>query len=144
MLAFVHSKTDSLILSLFPLSIPTIFKFHIGTIIFSLNYEAVEALDNLRLKQNVKSKNFFSSNPSSMILSWMIVCVYSYSWFRFFVFMSFKLSGGVGNWLGSSGEEHDKATRSSKMLDGSSDFVLTYEDKDGDWMLVGDVPWGYV
>ncbi|KAF3962102.1 hypothetical protein CMV_013347 [Castanea mollissima] len=42
----------------------------------------------------------------------------------------------------SSGEEHDKATRSSKMLEGSSDFVLTYEDKDGDWMLVGDVPWG--
>ncbi|GAB4842260.1 hypothetical protein Ancab_012228 [Ancistrocladus abbreviatus] len=23
----------------------------------------------------------------------------------------------------------------------SSDYVLTYEDKDGDWMLVGDVPW---
>ncbi|CAI0432674.1 unnamed protein product [Linum tenue] len=22
-----------------------------------------------------------------------------------------------------------------------SDFVATYEDKDGDWMLVGDVPW---
>ncbi|XWS64705.1 hypothetical protein CRYUN_Cryun05aG0026400 [Craigia yunnanensis] len=22
-----------------------------------------------------------------------------------------------------------------------SEFVLTYEDKDGDWMLVGDVPW---
>jgi len=21
------------------------------------------------------------------------------------------------------------------------EFVLTYEDKDGDWMLVGDVPW---
>ncbi|KAK9087695.1 hypothetical protein Syun_030089 [Stephania yunnanensis] len=30
----------------------------------------------------------------------------------------------------------------SKLLDGSYDFVLTYEDKDGDWMLVGDVPWG--
>ncbi|QHO23404.1 hypothetical protein S245_039831 [Arachis hypogaea] len=30
----------------------------------------------------------------------------------------------------------------SKLLDGSSKFVLTYEDKDGDWMLVGDVPWG--
>jgi len=29
----------------------------------------------------------------------------------------------------------------SKWLDGSSDFVLTYEDKEGDWMLVGDVPW---
>nr|ABA29614.1 SP-5 [Glycine max] len=23
----------------------------------------------------------------------------------------------------------------------SSDYVPTYEDKDGDWMLVGDVPW---
>lgn len=22
-----------------------------------------------------------------------------------------------------------------------SEFVPTYEDKDGDWMLVGDVPW---
>lgn len=26
------------------------------------------------------------------------------------------------------------------LLNGS-EFVLTYEDKDGDWMLVGDVPW---
>lgn len=45
----------------------------------------------------------------------------------------------------SSGEElmlMPKMTRPSKLLDGSSDFVLTYEDKDGDWMLVGDVPWG--
>lgn len=25
-----------------------------------------------------------------------------------------------------------------------SDVVTTYEDKDGDWMLVGDVPWEYV
>ncbi|XP_008804756.2 auxin-responsive protein IAA10-like [Phoenix dactylifera] len=30
----------------------------------------------------------------------------------------------------------------SKLHDGSSEFLLTYEDKDGDWMLVGDVPWG--
>ncbi|GAV87991.1 AUX_IAA domain-containing protein [Cephalotus follicularis] len=34
------------------------------------------------------------------------------------------------------------ARRPSTVLDGSSEFVLTYEDKDGDWMLVGDVPWG--
>ncbi|KAK9726441.1 hypothetical protein RND81_05G215500 [Saponaria officinalis] len=34
-----------------------------------------------------------------------------------------------------------KVTRPSKLLDGTSDMVLTYEDKDGDWMLVGDVPW---
>ncbi|KAK2648573.1 hypothetical protein Ddye_016062 [Dipteronia dyeriana] len=45
----------------------------------------------------------------------------------------------------SSLQEHDirvEATRPSKLLDGTSDFVLTYEDKEGDWMLVGDVPWG--
>ncbi|CAO2824312.1 unnamed protein product [Amaranthus hypochondriacus] len=45
----------------------------------------------------------------------------------------------------SNGEELSlmpKVTRPSKLLDGSSDFVLTYEDRDGDWMLVGDVPWG--
>lgn len=29
----------------------------------------------------------------------------------------------------------------SQLINGS-DFVLTYEDKEGDWMLVGDVPWG--
>ncbi|CAA6666513.1 unnamed protein product [Spirodela intermedia] len=32
--------------------------------------------------------------------------------------------------------------RTLKLLDGASEFVLTYEDKDGDWLLVGDVPWG--
>ncbi|CAI0559271.1 unnamed protein product [Linum tenue] len=26
----------------------------------------------------------------------------------------------------------------------SSEYVPSYEDKDGDWMLVGDVPWEYV
>ncbi|KAM3382446.1 Auxin-responsive protein IAA13 [Capsicum baccatum] len=34
-----------------------------------------------------------------------------------------------------------ETTSSSRLLDGSSEFVLTYEDKDEDWMLVGDVPW---
>ncbi|KAE8695985.1 Auxin-responsive protein IAA9 [Hibiscus syriacus] len=28
-----------------------------------------------------------------------------------------------------------------KDLSHGSEYVLTYEDKDGDWMLVGDVPW---
>ena len=27
-------------------------------------------------------------------------------------------------------------------LKNGTELVLTYEDKDGDWMLVGDVPWG--
>ncbi|XP_042516358.1 auxin-responsive protein IAA13-like [Macadamia integrifolia] len=35
-----------------------------------------------------------------------------------------------------------EATKPLKLLNASSEFVLTYEDKEGDWMLVGDVPWG--
>ncbi|KAK8694054.1 hypothetical protein V6N13_071616 [Hibiscus sabdariffa] len=35
----------------------------------------------------------------------------------------------------------NKLTRTLQLLDVSSDFALTYEDKEGDWMLVGDVPW---
>ena len=36
-----------------------------------------------------------------------------------------------------------KGMNESKLLDllSGSDYVPTYEDKDGDWMLVGDVPW---
>ncbi|KAL0724058.1 hypothetical protein Bca4012_038657 [Brassica carinata] len=34
-----------------------------------------------------------------------------------------------------------KETRGSELLDGSSEYIITYQDKDGDWMLVGDVPW---
>lgn len=26
-------------------------------------------------------------------------------------------------------------------LERNGEFMATYEDKDGDWMLVGDVPW---
>lgn len=32
------------------------------------------------------------------------------------------------------------ASRLMDLLNGS-EFVLTYEDRDDDWMLVGDVPW---
>ncbi|KAE8660088.1 Auxin-responsive protein IAA10 [Hibiscus syriacus] len=37
--------------------------------------------------------------------------------------------------------DKEPLTMAAKLLDGSSEFVLTYEDKEGDWMLVGDVPW---
>ncbi|XP_066322977.1 auxin-responsive protein IAA10-like isoform X2 [Miscanthus floridulus] len=33
------------------------------------------------------------------------------------------------------------SSKSLKLLDNSSEYQLTYEDRDGDWMLVGDVPW---
>nr|AFZ78620.1 hypothetical protein [Populus tomentosa] len=44
--------------------------------------------------------------------------------------------------INSIGGEKRQVTKPSKLLDGLSEFVLTYEDKEGDWMLVGDVPWG--
>ncbi|KAJ6719348.1 AUXIN-RESPONSIVE PROTEIN [Salix purpurea] len=40
------------------------------------------------------------------------------------------------------GGEKQQVSKPSKLLNGSSEFELTYEDKEGDWMLVGDVPWG--
>ncbi|KAL6519854.1 Iaa13p [Orobanche minor] len=42
----------------------------------------------------------------------------------------------------SGGGKEQRTLLPSKLLDGSSEFVLTYEDREGDWMLVGDVPWG--
>ncbi|XP_060172842.1 auxin-responsive protein IAA27-like [Lycium barbarum] len=38
------------------------------------------------------------------------------------------------------GQEGLSESHVMDLLDGS-EYVLTYEDKDGDWMLVGDVPW---
>ncbi|XP_024007836.1 auxin-responsive protein IAA10 isoform X2 [Eutrema salsugineum] len=34
-----------------------------------------------------------------------------------------------------------KETHASELLEGSSEYIITYQDKDEDWMLVGDVPW---
>nr|KJB64033.1 hypothetical protein B456_010G031600 [Gossypium raimondii] len=41
---------------------------------------------------------------------------------------------------GTSGRELLSESKLKDLLHGS-EYVLTYEDKDGDWMLVGDVPW---
>lgn len=41
---------------------------------------------------------------------------------------------------GGPGREGLNESRLTDLIDGS-EYVLTYEDKDGDWMLVGDVPW---
>ncbi|XP_023531223.1 auxin-responsive protein IAA27-like isoform X1 [Cucurbita pepo subsp. pepo] len=44
---------------------------------------------------------------------------------------------------GSNGIPNRDALNESRLMDllHGSEYVLTYEDKDGDWMLVGDVPW---
>ncbi|KAG9157357.1 hypothetical protein Leryth_004991 [Lithospermum erythrorhizon] len=41
---------------------------------------------------------------------------------------------------GASGKEMLSERKLKDLLHGS-EYVVTYEDKDGDWMLVGDVPW---
>ncbi|CAN0865038.1 Auxin-responsive protein IAA9 [Linum grandiflorum] len=41
---------------------------------------------------------------------------------------------------GTQGKEKLSESKLRDLLHGS-EYVLTYEDKDGDWMLVGDVPW---
>ncbi|KZV44597.1 hypothetical protein F511_30301 [Dorcoceras hygrometricum] len=41
---------------------------------------------------------------------------------------------------GAPNKERLSENKMSDLLHGT-DYVLTYEDKDGDWMLVGDVPW---
>ncbi|XP_042056566.1 auxin-responsive protein IAA27-like [Salvia splendens] len=41
---------------------------------------------------------------------------------------------------GLAAKEHISESHLMDLLHGS-EYVLTYEDKDGDWMLVGDVPW---
>ncbi|KAJ1431592.1 PB1 domain [Sesbania bispinosa] len=53
------------------------------------------------------------------------------------MFRSFTMEGNYGD------QGMIDFMNESKLVDllNSSEFVPTYEDKDGDWMLVGDVPW---
>ena len=55
---------------------------------------------------------------------------------------SFLHPRNVGQ-CGSQGGPGRESLSESKLRDllHGSEYVLTYEDKDGDWMLVGDVPW---
>ncbi|XP_010548702.1 PREDICTED: auxin-responsive protein IAA27-like [Tarenaya hassleriana] len=46
----------------------------------------------------------------------------------------------IGQFGSSNGGSSSHESRLSDLLRGS-EYVVTYEDKDGDWMLVGDVPW---
>ncbi|KAJ8769360.1 hypothetical protein K2173_002564 [Erythroxylum novogranatense] len=52
-------------------------------------------------------------------------------------------SGFTIGQCGSHGAPGREKLSESKLIDllHGSEYVLTYEDKDGDWMLVGDVPW---
>jgi len=55
------------------------------------------------------------------------------------VFFWFLFSGQFGS-HGGCGRDGLNESRLTDLLRGS-EYVVTYEDKDSDWMLVGDVPW---
>ncbi|URE48747.1 auxin-responsive protein [Musa troglodytarum] len=55
------------------------------------------------------------------------------------MFSSFSGAGNSGS-QGMSGRDFTNESKVMDLLNGS-EYVPTYEDKDGDWMLVGDVPW---
>ena len=52
----------------------------------------------------------------------------------------FLVPVGHGESNGKSGRDGLSDCRLMDLKTGA-ELVLTYEDKDGDWMLVGDVPW---
>lgn len=43
----------------------------------------------------------------------------------------------------SNGKSGNEGLADCRLMDlkNGTELVVTYEDKDGDWMLVGDVPW---
>ncbi|KAJ1437974.1 AUX/IAA domain [Sesbania bispinosa] len=55
------------------------------------------------------------------------------------LYVKVSMKGQCGSY-GVSSRENLTESRLMDLLHGS-EYVLTYEDKDGDWMLVGDVPW---
>lgn len=61
--------------------------------------------------------------------------IFAWIWLLFFI----MTSGQCGS-QGAPGREMLSESKLRDLLHGS-EYVLTYEDKDGDWMLVGDVPW---
>ncbi|XP_042377201.1 auxin-responsive protein IAA30-like [Zingiber officinale] len=58
------------------------------------------------------------------------------------MFSSFATSGNYGSEQGVSVRDFmNGAGKVTALVINGSEYVTTYEDKDGDWMLVGDVPW---
>ncbi|URE18852.1 auxin-responsive protein [Musa troglodytarum] len=62
---------------------------------------------------------------------------------EFSVALEKMFSGFTIGQCGSHGIPSRDGLSESRLIDllSGSEYVLTYEDKDGDWMLVGDVPW---
>lgn len=53
------------------------------------------------------------------------------------IFLSIKFKGNCGT---NGMKDFMNERKLTDFLSGT-EYVPTYEDKDGDWMLVGDVPW---
>lgn len=64
----------------------------------------------------------------------------SYGFLLFGSISLYLIDSGQCGAHGVPGRDGLSESRLMDLLHGS-EYVLTYEDKDGDWMLVGDVPW---
>ncbi|MED6222112.1 hypothetical protein PIB30_061302 [Stylosanthes scabra] len=82
------------------------------------------SMDGAPFLRKVDLKNFATYKDLSSALHSMFAC--------------FTISQ-----CGTHGVSNRDELSESKLMDllHGSEYVLTYEDKDGDWMLVGDVPW---
>jgi len=84
-------------------------------------YDAIVVAVGLYNKKTIL-KRWCYSKYSFLSFRECFLCPYSWTWFVLIM----TLSGSA---------------KSLNLLDSSSEYQLTYEDRDGDWMLVGDVPW---
>ncbi|KAI4389829.1 hypothetical protein MLD38_002011 [Melastoma candidum] len=81
------------------------------------------SMDGAPYLRKVDLKNYDTYQELSSALEKMFSC---------FIIGLYGSNGTVG--------KEKKGDMPKDAADGT-DYVLTYEDKDGDWMLVGDVPW---
>ncbi|CAL0324000.1 unnamed protein product [Lupinus luteus] len=86
------------------------------------------SMDGAPYLRKVDLKNFATYRELSSALEKMFTC--------------FTINSDV--YMASAGQCGSHKLCESRLMDllHGSEYVLTYEDKDGDWMLVGDVPWG--
>ncbi|KAI4337565.1 hypothetical protein L6164_015963 [Bauhinia variegata] len=85
------------------------------------------SMDGAPYLRKVDLRNYFVYPELSSALEKMFSC------------FTIVISGQCGS-HGTLGREMLNESKLKDLLHGS-EYVLTYEDKDGDWMLVGDVPW---
>ncbi|KAB1223579.1 Auxin-responsive protein IAA27 [Morella rubra] len=104
------------------------------------------SMDGAPYLRKVDLKTYGSYRELSSALEKMFSCftIGNFLFAKIHMFLASEkfVSTGSGQ-CGSHGVPSRDGLSESRLMDllHGSEYVLTYEDKDGDWMLVGDVPW---